>query len=109
MGVFRFALGGAAALLFAGLAGTANAQEFRLKLHHFLSPLSHGQVGMLVPWVKAIEEQSQGRIKIDIFPSMQLGGSPPQLIDQARDGVVDIVWTLPGYTPGRFTLTEVFE
>ena len=40
---------------------------------------------------------------------MQLGGRAPQLIDQARDGVVDIVWTLPGYTPGRFTLTEVFE
>ena len=110
MGFFRFALiGAASALLLAGLACDANAQEFRLKLHHFLSPLSHGQVGMLAPWVKAIEEQSKGRIKIDIFPSMQLGGRPPQLIDQARDGVVDIVWTLPGYTPGRFTLTEVFE
>ncbi len=43
---------------------------------------------------------SQGRrIKIDIFPSMQLGGTPPQLFDQARDGVADIVWTLPGNTP----------
>jgi len=40
---------------------------------------------------------------------MQLGGKPPQLIDQVRDGVVDLVWTLPGYTPGRFTETEVFE
>jgi TRAP-type C4-dicarboxylate transport system substrate-binding protein len=99
---------GFAVLLAAG-ASTAQAQEFRLKLHHFLSPLSHGHANMLVPWAKTIEEQSQGRIKIDIFPAMQLGGRPPQLIDQARDGVVDIVWTLPGYTPGRFTLTEVFE
>ena len=40
---------------------------------------------------------------------MQLGGTPPQLFDQARDGVVDIVWTLPGSTPGRFPSTEVFE
>ncbi len=40
---------------------------------------------------------------------MQLGGTPPQLFDQARDGVVDIVWTLPGYTPGRFPKSEVFE
>ena len=40
---------------------------------------------------------------------MQLGGTPPQLYDQARDGVVDIVWTLPGNTPGRFPSTEVFE
>ena len=40
---------------------------------------------------------------------MQLGGAPPQLFDQARDGVVDIVWTLPGYTAGRFPRLEVFE
>ena len=54
-------------------------------------------------------KESGGRIKIDIYPAMQLGGKPPQLIDQVRDGIVDIVWTLPGYTPGRFTTTEVFE
>jgi len=40
---------------------------------------------------------------------MQLGGSPPQLFDQARDGVVDIIWTVLGYTPGRFPKSEVFE
>jgi TRAP-type C4-dicarboxylate transport system substrate-binding protein len=40
---------------------------------------------------------------------MQLGGTPPQLFDQARDGVADIVWTLPGYTAGRFPIMEVFE
>ena len=40
---------------------------------------------------------------------MQLGGTPPQLFDQARDGVVDITWTVLGYTPGRFNKTEVFE
>ena len=40
---------------------------------------------------------------------MQLGGTPPQLLTQARDGVADIVWTLPGYTPGRFPISEVFE
>jgi TRAP-type C4-dicarboxylate transport system substrate-binding protein len=33
----------------------------------------------------------------------------PQLIDQVEDGVVDIIWTLPGYSPGRFPRTEVFE
>jgi len=25
------------------------------------------------------------------------------------DGVADIVWTLPGYTAGRFPVIEVFE
>ncbi len=40
---------------------------------------------------------------------MQLGGTPPQLLSQVRDGVADIVYTLPGYTPGRFPTSEVFE
>ncbi len=80
-----------------------------LKLHHFLPPVSNGHAKMLAPWAKKVEADSQGKIKIDIFPSMQLGGTPPQLFDQARDGVADIVWTLPGSTPGRFPTTEVFE
>jgi TRAP-type C4-dicarboxylate transport system substrate-binding protein len=40
---------------------------------------------------------------------MQLGGTPPQLFDQVKDGIVDVIWTLPGYTAGRFPLVEVFE
>jgi TRAP-type C4-dicarboxylate transport system substrate-binding protein len=89
-------------------SGFAQAQV-TLKLHHFLPAVANGHAKMLAPWAKAVEQDSGGRIKIDIFPSMQLGGTPPQLYDQARDGVVDIVWTLPGSTPGRFPTTEVFE
>jgi TRAP-type C4-dicarboxylate transport system substrate-binding protein len=87
----------------------AQAPAVTLKLHHFLPPVSNPHNKMLMPWAKIVETESQGRIKIDIFPSMQLGGTPPQLYDQARDGVVDIVWTVPGYTPGRFPTTEVME
>src|SRR5688572_32086216 len=35
--------------------------------------------------------------------------SPPDLYDQARQGVVDLIWTVLGYTPGRFPKSEVFE
>ena len=87
----------------------AAAETITLKLHHLLPPVSHAHKNMLVPWADKVMAESKGRLKIEIYPSMQLGGSPPQLADQARDGVVDIVWTLPGYTPGRFTTTEVFE
>jgi TRAP-type C4-dicarboxylate transport system substrate-binding protein len=64
---------------------------------------------LLVPWCDKIAKDSNNRLKCQIFPAMQLGGTPPQLIDQAKDGVADIVWTLPGYTAGRFPLMEVFE
>ncbi|WP_416900230.1 MAG: TRAP transporter substrate-binding protein [Minwuia sp.] len=40
---------------------------------------------------------------------MQLGGKPPELVQQATDGVVDIIWTVLGYTPGRFPRAEAFE
>ncbi|KAA5599589.1 TRAP transporter substrate-binding protein [Blastochloris sulfoviridis] len=90
-------------------ARLARAAEVTLRLHHFLPPTTSGQVGFLAPWAKKIEAESEGRIRIDIFPSMQLGGKPPQLYDQARDGVADLVWTLPGYTAGRFPILETFE
>lgn len=99
-------LSAAAAL---ALTGTAHAAEVTLRVHHFLSAESPAQIDLLMPWEKAVEEASGGRIDVQIFPSMQLGGKPPQLFDQARDGVVDVSWTLLGYTPGRFPIAEVFE
>ena len=74
-----------------------------------LPPVAPGHSMMLAPWVEKIEADSGGRLQIDIYPSMHLGGQAPALIDQAYDGIVDIVWTLPGYTPGRFPRIEVFE
>ncbi|MBL6458498.1 TRAP transporter substrate-binding protein [Belnapia sp. T6] len=87
----------------------ARAQEVTLRLHHFLPAISNVHRHFIQPWVQKVQAESQNRIRIQIFPAMQLGGAPPQLYDQARDGVADIVWTLPGNTPGRFPSIEVFE
>ena len=87
----------------------AQAADVTLRLHQFLPPQSTVPAQILQPWADRIEKASDGRIKIEMYPSMTLGGRPTDLIDQARDGVVDIIWTLPGYTPGRFPRTEVFE
>jgi len=91
------------------LAGAASAQEYTFKLHHLLGAKAPAQTQMLEPWVKQVEENSGGKVKIEIYPAMSLGGRPPELVQQARDGVVDIVWTVNGYTPGQFPRTEVFE
>jgi TRAP-type C4-dicarboxylate transport system substrate-binding protein len=87
----------------------ATAQEVTLRVHQFLPAQAPVPRNFIAPWAKKVDEESKGRIKVELFPTMQLGGSPPQLYDQAKDGVVDIVWTLPGYTPGRFPRTEAFE
>ena len=99
-----------AAALLATVAAPAIAQDaITLKVHHFLPPVSNAHVKMIEPWCAKIARESGNRLKCQIYPSMQLGGSPPQLFDQVKDGVADIVWTLPGYQAGRFLATEVFE
>ncbi|APX12699.1 TRAP transporter substrate-binding protein [Tateyamaria omphalii] len=101
-------LAGAAALAI-GSGTAAFAQEVTLNLHQFLPAQANVPKLVLDVWADNVEAASEGRIKVDRFPSMQLGGRPPELIDQAVDGVADVVWTVVGYTPGRFPRTEVFE
>jgi TRAP-type C4-dicarboxylate transport system substrate-binding protein len=96
-------------LVLAVQAPAAAAPEVTLKLHHFLGPKSPAQVKMFEPWVKRIEDDSKGRIKIEIYPSMSLGGKPPELIRQVQEGVVDIIWTVNGYTAGLYPRSEAFE
>jgi TRAP-type C4-dicarboxylate transport system substrate-binding protein len=100
------ALGAVAA---ATLAGNALAQQVTLRLHQMLPQQATIPARALVPWAQKVEAESGGKIKVQLFHAMSLGGAPPQLFDQARDGVVDLTWTVLGYTPGRFNKSEVFE
>ncbi|MEK8051103.1 TRAP transporter substrate-binding protein [Ideonella sp. DXS22W] len=87
----------------------ALAQEVTLKVHFFLPATSYANTLFITPWCDRIAKESANRLKCQIYPSMQLGGTPPQLFEQVRDGVADVVWTLPGYTAGRFPSLEAFE
>ena len=104
----RTLLIGAAAAV-AMLPGLAFAQEVTLRLHQFLPPVATVPAKILKPWGEELTAASDGRIVIQHFDAMALGGRPPELLDQARDGVVDLAMTVVGYTPGRYPRTEVFE
>lgn len=104
-----FRLTGLAVLAAFALSGAVRAQEVTLKLHHFLPPMSPFHAKFMQPWADRVMKQSNGRIKIQIYPSMQLGGTPPQIFDQIKDGITDIGWTVAGYSAGRFPSFEVFE
>jgi TRAP-type C4-dicarboxylate transport system substrate-binding protein len=91
------------------VAGTVSAQTITLKVHHFLGPQSIQHTTMLKTWCDNIARDSNNRLNCQIFPAMQLGGSPPQLYDQAKDGVADVVWTVAGYSANRFVRSQVFE
>jgi TRAP-type transport system periplasmic protein len=103
-------LAGSAAGVLTLAAGKASAQDVITMRMHLLVPLETTIAsGALIPFFKAVEADSGGRLKIELYPSMQLGGSPFSLYDQARDGVVEFTQTVIGYTPGRFPKTETFE
>ncbi|MCB1382119.1 MAG: TRAP transporter substrate-binding protein [Notoacmeibacter sp.] len=95
----------------ASLALTAGAfaQDITLKLHQMLPAQATIPSKAIAPWAEKLAAESGGRIKVELYPSMQLGGKPPELVDQVRDGVIDLTWTVIGYTPGRFPSTEAFE
>lgn len=101
----------AVALALSALAfsAPADAQTVTIRVHQFLPAQAPVPRNFIAVWAKKIEDDSKGRIKVELYPSMQLGGTPPQLFDQVKDGVVDVIWTLPGYTAGRFPRTEAFE
>ncbi|MDD2737167.1 MAG: TRAP transporter substrate-binding protein [Desulfuromonadaceae bacterium] len=88
---------------------SAATEVVTLKVAHFLPASSTFHQKNLIPWCDKIGKESGGRLKCQLYPSMQLGGTPSQLFDQVRDGVADIVWTVPTYQAGRFTKSEVFE
>jgi TRAP-type C4-dicarboxylate transport system substrate-binding protein len=85
------------------------ADEVVLKFAHFLPPVAPAHAQVIQPWCDKVAAESANRIKCQIFPSMQLGGTPSQLVDQVRNGVADIVWTAPGYSAGRFPAIEALE
>ena len=96
---------------FAALAATsfAFAQDVTLRVHHFMGDRAVLHSQLLTGWAEEVAELSDGRIAVELFPAMSLGGAPGDLYDQAADGAVDIILTLPGYTAGRFNQSEVFE
>jgi len=103
------ALAGVFACVLSLASAPAASQDITLRLHTFMPPIANPVRTFLIPWANRVTKESKGRLKVQVYPAMQLGGRPPQLLDQVRDGVVDIVWVLPGFTPGRMPKVETFE
>ncbi|OGA41402.1 MAG: hypothetical protein A3G28_00790 [Betaproteobacteria bacterium RIFCSPLOWO2_12_FULL_68_19] len=97
----------AAALALCFAAPSVQAQELRLST--FVPPVHIIYREIIVPWGKDVEKATNGQVKVTLYPSMQLGGKPPELFRQAVDGVADLVFTLPGYTSPAFPRTGIIE
>lgn len=82
---------------------------FTLKLQHFMTSAAHAHRNLLAPWAERIARDSGGRLGVELFTGMELGGKAEELFDQSRTGFIDLAWMLPSYNPGRFLKSEVFE
>jgi TRAP-type C4-dicarboxylate transport system substrate-binding protein len=87
----------------------AEQKPVTLTFHHFLSPKAPPHSKIFEPWARNLEKISNGKIKVELFPSMSMGGKPNELYNQVRDGSADIVFTIAGYSAGVFSRSEVFE
>jgi TRAP-type C4-dicarboxylate transport system substrate-binding protein len=90
-------------------APPASAQGMELRLSTFVPPVHVIAREIITPWMEDVAKDSGGEVNPKLYPSMQLGGSPPGLFRQAVEGVVDMVFTLPGYTSPAFPRTQMVE
>jgi TRAP-type transport system periplasmic protein len=88
--------------------GSVKAETIELKLAHFMSPNHIQHVESFVPFSQKVEQLTNGRVKIKIYPGGALGG-PKQLADAAQKGITDIAFVIPAYVTGRFPRYSVLD
>lgn len=88
---------------------TASAEPITLKISHFLPPTHGIHRDFIEPWAKALEEQTHGAVKVEIYPGNTAFGNVAKQMDQARAGVVDIAHGLAGIPRGRIPRTAIMD
>jgi len=84
-------------------APLASAAE--LKLASFIPPQHHLHKNLFTWFAKEVETRSNGELTVKIYPSGQLGAGPVQQYKRVLEGVADITFGLPAYTPKLFPKT----
>ncbi|MGB6120024.1 MAG: TRAP transporter substrate-binding protein DctP [Mesorhizobium sp.] len=99
---------GATVLAFSMLAGSALAENVKLKFAVFSPDTEITVKSVFVPFVEALNAENAG-VEIEFFPNGALGRNPQQQAQMVLDGVADLALVVPSYTPGRFQENQVFE
>lgn len=99
----------ASSILLSVGVGEALAQATTLKVVCFLPPRSVSVSKTLLPWMKSVEAAAEGELKLQGYWGGSLGRNPFKQYDLMKDGIGDIVYVLPNYTPGQFPDFSIFE
>lgn len=79
-----------------------------LTFGHPFPPTDPIQVNVWEPWAERVNEATGGTVTIEIHAGGALSPAP-QVYENTAAGAQDLGWTLPGYTPGRFPITQIIE
>ena len=100
----RLLLSGAA--LAAAIAAAPAGAQTVLTASTWLQP-SHAMSLAQKEWCDLLEKNTSGKMKCSILP--RAVANPPGTYDAVKNGLADISFTVHGYTPGRFVLTQMAE
>ena len=84
------------------------ANPITLTFGHPFPPTDPIQVNVWEPWVEEVRERTGGTLDIEIYAGGALGPGP-SVYELVAGGAQDLGWTMPGYTPGRFPISQVIE
>src|SRR5579871_2966753 len=97
-----------AAMLGCGACTQSQAAEFTLRFATINAEKTASYDDVLVPFARAIEQDSGGRIEVALKPVGGYG-KPAELFNMVEKGDVEIASTVQGYSPGRFPRSSVME
>jgi TRAP-type transport system periplasmic protein len=70
-------------------------------------PPTHGLTLAQKEWCDLVEKNANGKIKCNQLP--RAVAAPGGTFDAVKNGLADVSFTVHGYTPGRFVLTQMAE
>ncbi|MEN1761967.1 TRAP transporter substrate-binding protein [Anoxynatronum sibiricum] len=87
---------------------STGGQKVELVMNHFMPAVHPMHVNVLEPFAADVFEKTEGRVEIFIHAGNALA-APGETYDAMEQGIIDMAFTLPAYTPGRFPLSTILE
>jgi TRAP-type transport system periplasmic protein len=91
----------------AALAASLSAQAQTVITASSWLPPTHTLSMAQKEWCDLLEKNTAGKMKCNILP--RAVSAPPGTFDAVKNGLADISYSVQGYTPGRFTHTQMAE
>jgi TRAP-type C4-dicarboxylate transport system substrate-binding protein len=89
------------------LALTTGAQAQTVLTASSWVPPTHGLTLAQKEWCETVQAKTSNRVRCNILPRAVTPA--PGTFDAVKNGLVDVSFTVHGYTPGRFVLTQMAE